>query len=191
MKKVTVMLLLVSALVAQSGYIKWQMMPTTLAGHYLNGDARVAEGTVVYLMLNSDLAAVQTAITNGTFLASGLILGNSQQSLNSSYMTGSSAAVPVAPDSGSIDIRLVIFSGGAGYNYAAGGEYIISGVRAANITADDVSTPSTPFANGNAWASAPFPGVNWTAYGDPIPEPAIGLLALAGVGLLIRRRRRA
>jgi len=193
MKKI-IMLLLASALVAQAGYIKWQMTSTSAPGHYLGGDARVVNGTtVVYLILDSNLAAVQTAITNGTFLTSGLIYNNSQQILNGSGATASSPDIPVTANAGeTVDIRLVIFSGGAGYNYAKGGEYIISGVRSAVAGENPGEAGSTSFAVGNAWASSPsFPGVDWTAYGDPVPEPAIGLLALAGVGLLIRRRRRA
>ena len=199
MKKMMIMMVAASMLSAQAGFIEWGMGRNNATSHFFYGDTTgtFAAGTIVYLIMAADMSNVDAAIKAGTF---GSLV------VDTNTMGGSPLILPPKVTEltgivGNTAIALVIFQGGGAYNSTVGssGQYVLSTSKpgsAAAVAGDAVG--STINFTGNAGGGGfNVNEVSWKSYtvnntppGGDVPEPATALLALAGVGLLIRRKRR-
>ena len=169
------------AVCAQAASIDWQITANTWT---VDGGAKPAKGTTVYLINSADLTAITAAIDGGTtsFTTSDKgILGLGTTSNTKGYVntTATSSALVAGT---SYDVAYMVIQDG---------KYFVSGKD--SVAAYDLSDPVYNEANGVTFAGTHFanpltPG-GWTDAGGGTPEPTSGLLLLVGGAMLALRRK--
>ena len=198
MKKTMMMAMMtVLALSVKAGVIQWGTaggsMTATVGGLWPANSVPLT--TMVYLVLDSARTAVLAAAEGGTFDDSmaGVLEGKQVEStkgvINAHLTPDNPNGNSLAPTT-FVDVFLLVFIPGDVGN--PDGYYAYTSALPAGIgtSASDV----TPAAFGNTdWIA----GGGWQPIDDngggpiTVPEPASALLALAGVGLLVGRKRRS
>ena len=179
------------AVMSQAGSFNWSLM--WFAAAHQNGDNFVGN---VYLILTdasgSNLGDIHTSIEAGTFMGSSDIL--SIGIVPTAGWGGTTANVEVTkPDTVLVpNSELYVFAlyFDAPYTGLPGtsGSYLVLGPPSPNPS---YVNPSDDFVGGIVFGmyASQTPLQGWTNY-TIIPEPATGALALAGLALLFRRKRK-
>ena len=181
MKTIIAMLLAAFCISATAVQVDWSVA---------RGSFKTVDGTgnptgyLVTVFLASDLTTVQSAFSNAKSASD--VSGAISSKVFSSGTTNRGAATGFETVTGSytsgttLDLFAVAWDA---TSISGAGNYILS----STFKSDAYEAPATPTNDGNA--SAAFSGKSWTAM--PVPEPATGALALAGIALLLKRRKAA
>lgn len=169
-------LLIVAAMAgaASAASIDWTLKGSSFTTS--DGSATRAYDYLVVAILESDLNSAVSAIS--TINTDSTAFESYVQSSGTTTKTGAtSGSFTVSQDSG-VSIPLVLIAFDAN-NYAEAQNYLVSDAQT-GVTYEPPSTPTTATFNSGSYANH-----EWTA----VPEPSTAALALAGLALLLKRRR--
>ena len=197
MKMMMVVAAIFLACLAHAGKVYWGVSEYPLIFADPGGDFSAANGvlyngTAVYLIEFGQLDGVLDAMDDGSFE-----LGVTAGILSVKY-ANASGAIPRTESEvggtvrGTIKLVALIFNT---LDYEAGvtTDYIMSGAYNMLIGTDSVDSGNFTFSYDSGFGAGEVSvgAIDYSGGGGAIPEPAAALLALAGVGLLVRRKRRA
>ena len=168
----------------------------TFNGTKLNSAALAAPATVDLIYLGTDKAwsfdesglVTDEAVSTGTITTTGLVAkrgygsGKMDQFVDTSFADGSKF------NNGNVFGVLITYTDANGdvwYNLSSN-TFTLTGV-ADDTTSIDKATFSFAWTNDESGADAPTAGGGWWTV--PVPEPVSAGLALAGIALLLKRRR--
>lgn len=159
---------------ASAASIDWTLKGSSFTTS--DGSATRAYNYLVVAILESDLNSAVSAIS--TINTDSSTFASYVKSTGTTAKTGAtSGSFTVSQDSG-VSIPLVLIAFDAD-NYTDAKNYLVSGTET-GVTYEPPSTPTTATFN-----SASYSGKSWTA----VPEPSTAALALAGLALLLKRRK--
>ena len=183
MKRITVLALAFLCGIASASQISWSLAGKSFSTS--DGTNERAKGYYVTVFLYSDYDAVMSAVSSLSAPPS-----ESQVSALSDYVKGSGTTTATGASSGRFEVSdttfpsitttsLFMIAWDAG-SIGAAENYLVSD----SVKSDAYSGTDNP-TNVGAFTSASYSKSSWTA----VPEPSTAMLALAGLALLIKRRR--
>ena len=184
------MVMVAFALSAQAAAFRWaSAMNATSAALGANVDV----GTTIYLVLASEAGSIANQLDLGTLTTISTSTYGVVSSFTTTLANGSTGNVDANHSDipltvAGLDLVLFVISKD-GKNFAYSGIATVAYTDATTASDGGLVTFTSPIWNAATASSGGVAGKGWLPIG--IPEPATALLALAGVGLLIRRRRRA
>ena len=190
MKKLgTIALVCMAVLSAQATSFTWKATKVAFDGTQLKSDASVS-AYLVYLSSGAyDSSYALSESMTGESLAStiGTTVSSASKTSGLAALSGTATFTFGDYNNGDVFGMLLVYSGssdGKTYYNLSSDTYALSGLS------DETSTPPAAtftfdYASKNDSGSSISKGGGWTA----VPEPSTAMLALAGLALLIKRRR--
>ncbi|MBQ2281439.1 MAG: PEP-CTERM sorting domain-containing protein [Kiritimatiellae bacterium] len=180
-KLVTIMMVALVAISASAASIDWKFSGLTTAAKRIVDSTGVNYNGNIYLILADDAAALTATTTKETF----------ESTLSSITVGTTTVADGKATNNTATDSSwLSQAQGGSQYDFQIvvydGAQYYLSAVKSQYAYTDPTTPTSITFGYNDIGATYQnTSNVKYTA----VPEPASAMLALAGVAMLIRRRK--
>ena len=189
MKKIIVLITMATmALSVSAATINWNIAGLDRVLLERDG-ATIAAGTAVYLVLASDLAAITSASqTEAEFFSNlaGITINTTAAQVNGKKPTVVSGIVSTSAliDSGTTYSFAMLY---VSQDVLGNGYFKVSPSVSGTAYVYNPSDTSNSQVTAPSWSNMHSAG--WTQGFAPVPEPATAALAIAGLAMLIRRRK--